>query len=80
MRALPDEAERRRVSGCNGHYKFVQCAGAKARPYDRTVGRAKSVTNNLPILSVLGGRGILVDCNFLSKCYIPKPDQVTVLR
>ena len=28
--------------------------------------KAKSVTNNLPILSVLGGRGILVDCNFLS--------------
>ena len=33
-----------RVSGCNGHYKFVLSAGAKA----------KSVTNNLPILSVLG--------------------------
>jgi len=32
-----------RVSGCNGHYKFVLRAGAKA----------KSVTNNLPILSVL---------------------------
>ena len=32
------------VSGCNGHYKFVLSAGAKA----------KSVTNNLPILSVLG--------------------------
>ena len=42
-----------RVSGCNGHYEFVMSAGAKARPYDRTVGRAKSVTNNLPILSVL---------------------------
>jgi len=35
-----------RVSGCNGHYEFVLGAGAKA----------KSVTNNLPILSVLGGR------------------------
>jgi len=32
-----------RVSGCNNHYKFVLGAGAKA----------KSVTNNLPILSVL---------------------------
>ena len=31
------------VSGCNGHYKFVLGAGVKA----------KSVTNNLPILSVL---------------------------
>jgi hypothetical protein len=42
-----------RVSGFNSHYKFVFGAGAKARPYDRTVGRAKSVTNNLPLLSVL---------------------------
>src|SRR4030066_2569249 len=32
-----------RVSGCNGHYKFVLGAGVKA----------KSVTNNLPLLSVL---------------------------
>jgi hypothetical protein len=32
-----------RVSGCKNHYKFVLRAGAKA----------KSVTNNLPILSVL---------------------------
>jgi len=32
-----------RVSGCNNHYKSVLGAGAKA----------KSVTNNLPILSVL---------------------------
>ena len=32
-----------RVSGCKSHYKFVLRAGAKA----------KSVTNNLPILSVL---------------------------
>jgi hypothetical protein len=32
-----------RVSWCNGHYKFVFGAGAKA----------KSVTNNLPLLSVL---------------------------
>ncbi len=36
-----------RVSGCNGHYEFVLSAGAKA----------KSVTNNLPILSVLAVRG-----------------------
>jgi len=33
-----------RVSGCRYHYKAILCAGAKA----------KSVTNNLPILSVLG--------------------------
>jgi hypothetical protein len=32
-----------RVSGCSKHYKFVLNAGAKA----------KTVTNNLPILSVL---------------------------
>ena len=38
--------EQMRVSGCNGHYKFVLSAGAKA----------KSVTNNLPILSVLAVR------------------------
>jgi hypothetical protein len=31
------------VSGCNGHYEFVLGAGTKA----------KSVTNNLPLLSVL---------------------------
>ena len=33
------------VSGCRNHYKFVLGAGAKA----------KTVTNNLPILSVLKG-------------------------
>jgi len=33
-----------RVSGCKNHYKSVLGIGAKA----------KSVTNNLPILSVLG--------------------------
>jgi len=32
-----------RVSGCKNHYEFVLSAGTKA----------KSVTNNLPILSVL---------------------------
>ena len=37
------DCEQMRVSGCNGHYKIVLGAGAKA----------KSVTNNLPILSVL---------------------------
>ena len=35
-----------RESGCNGNYKFVLSAGAKA----------KSVTNNLPLLSVLALR------------------------
>jgi hypothetical protein len=35
--------EQMRVSGCNGRYEFVLGAGAKA----------KSVTNNLPLLSVL---------------------------
>jgi hypothetical protein len=38
-----------RVSGCNGHYKFLLVAGAKA----------KSVTNNLPLLSVLAVSGLL---------------------
>ena len=37
------------VSGCKNHYKFVLSAGAKA----------KSVTNNLPILSVLWARPYL---------------------
>jgi hypothetical protein len=37
-------SEQMRVSWCNGHYKFVLGAGIKA----------KTVTNNLPILSVLG--------------------------
>ena len=38
--------EQMRVSGCKKYYKFVLSAGAKA----------KSVTNNLPILSVLAFR------------------------
>ena len=42
-----------RVSGCNNHYKFVLGAGAKA----------KSVTNNLPILSVLGA-GVIIKYQF----------------
>ena len=46
MRALPNVAERSWVSGCNGHYKFVLGAGVTA----------KTVTNNLPILSVLAFR------------------------
>ena len=37
------DCEQMRVSWCNGHYEFVLGAGAKA----------KSVTNNLPLLSVL---------------------------
>jgi hypothetical protein len=32
------------VSGCDGHFEFVLGAGAKA----------KTVTNKLPLLSVLG--------------------------
>ena len=38
-----------RVSGCRNHYEFVLSAGAKA----------KTVTNNLPILSVLAAVFIL---------------------
>jgi hypothetical protein len=37
------DCEQMRVSRCNGHYEFVLGAGAKA----------KTVTNNLPLLSVL---------------------------
>jgi len=40
-----------RVSGCKNHYEFVLGAGAKA----------KSVTNNLPILSVLAdGENLII--------------------
>ena len=56
MRALPTVAERRWVSGCKNHYKFVLGAGAKA----------KTVTNNLPILSVLGN--VLVK-DLFNYCY-----------
>jgi hypothetical protein len=46
-----------RVSGCNNHYKYVLSAGTKA----------KSVTNNLPILSVLGNviylRSVIIEGN-----------------
>ena len=45
------------VSGCNGHYKFVLRAGAKA----------KSVTNNLPILSVLAAALIYFYSSIVSK-------------
>jgi hypothetical protein len=38
-----------RVSGCKNIYEFVFGAGAKA----------KSVTNNLPILSVLANRSVI---------------------
>ena len=38
-----------RVSGCKNHYEFVLSAGAKA----------KSMTNNLPILSVLAVRALV---------------------
>jgi len=44
-----------RVSGCKNHYDFVLRAGTKA----------KSVTNNLPILSVLA----VVIIKFLFICY-----------
>jgi hypothetical protein len=44
MRALPNVAERSWVSGCNNGNKFVLSAGAKA----------KTVTNNLPIVRVIG--------------------------
>jgi hypothetical protein len=47
-----------RVSGCKGHYEIVLSAGAKA----------KSVTNNLPILSVLAVRHLF----FLAINYIFK--------
>jgi len=40
-----------RVSGCSINYKAALSARVKA----------KSVTNNLPILSVLGGRSILLN-------------------
>jgi len=60
--------------------EIYQGAGTKARPYDparlrgtgwRTVGRAKRVTNNLPIaLSVLGiGVNYFLHLNTLLKCW-----------
>jgi len=48
-----------RVSGCNKHNRFVLSAGAKVEDPptggdEIPSGGAKSVTNNIPILSVLG--------------------------
>ena len=45
---LPDAAPGR------AWYFSHEAVTVQARPYDLTVGRAKSVTSNLPILSVLG--------------------------
>ena len=42
----------RRVSGCMNHYESVLSAGALP-DCRRQAGKAKTVTNNLPILSVL---------------------------
>jgi hypothetical protein len=44
-----------RVSGCKNYYKFVLGAGAKA----------KTVTNNLPILSVLGVRNSFLNVKWI---------------
>jgi len=46
-----------RVSGCKNHYQFVLGVGAKA----------KSVTNNLPILSVLAFRALFLSVYLLSR-------------
>jgi hypothetical protein len=43
VKVQDQNCEQMRVSGCNGHYKFVLRVGVKA----------KSATNNLPLLSVL---------------------------
>jgi hypothetical protein len=61
-----------RVSGCNGHYKFVLSAGAKVEERSDEIppwrGKKcdnlsrffnKKAGNNLPLLSVLGARGII---------------------
>jgi hypothetical protein len=55
-RAFPERSE---GSGCNYHYKSVLSAGAKA----------KSVTNNLPILSVLVFRDFIFF--WFSEFFIP---------
>ena len=51
-----------RVSGCNGQYKFVMVAGAKA----------KTVTSNLPILSVLAFRFVIfqICTNWVQSCRV----------
>ena len=50
-----------RESGCRNHYKFVLGAGVKA----------KTVTNNLPILSVLWGRAILIMLSLVDILVVP---------
>jgi hypothetical protein len=47
------------VSGCSYHNKFILSAGAKA----------KSVTNNLPILSFLAAELFFLFCNILVNVY-----------
>ena len=49
-----------RVSGCSNHYKIVLGAGAEA----------KTVTNNLPILSVLGFRCFIWPEGFYEKFHL----------
>jgi len=44
-----------RVSGCNKHYRFMLRVGVKA----------KSVTNNLPILSVLAKRFLFLFSQYI---------------
>ena len=46
MRALPTVAERRWVSGCNGHYKFVLGVGAPACPAYRQAGGRQESKNH----------------------------------
>jgi hypothetical protein len=48
-----------RVSGCNNHYEFILSAEAKA----------KTVTNNLPILSVLAFRANLKTVTMRRICH-----------
>jgi hypothetical protein len=44
MRALPTEAERRWVSGCNGYYEFVLVAGALPAGRQESKNRDKQLT------------------------------------
>jgi hypothetical protein len=66
MRALPTVAERRWVSGCNGHYEFVLGAGAKAKSVTTCPANAG---HNLPILSVLWARPCCFICLVTSKLF-----------
>jgi hypothetical protein len=61
-----------RVSGCRQHYKSVLVAGTKA----------KTVTNNLPILSVLVGRllGGLQDQSTLARIKRPVIESALKIR